>query len=441
MSVRDTGRMRPDTIRPAAPGGNGHRGGLDGLLRSDRPRRPAVRRHLGRLMAALIIAVLVLTAILTQRLLAPASYLLRIPTADASGIYAGSDVTIAGVNAGTVRSVSLAPNGDALITAALDPSFAPVHTSATAQLRPKSLLGEMYVAIDPGTSGPTLPSGTTLSPLQVNRSTDLQQVFNTFNQPTRAKLQTLVDELGGGVAGRGDQLNQAIPAGSHDIADLSKITSTLNARSAELQSVLSTLNTVTTELARSDRRKQLGLLIQSTQQLMANLRRQQGQLQRAVVTADYALGNLRQGLQGTAPALGTIASTLPVTVSAANRLLGPLAVGSNTLMPQLNNLIRGIQMGPSVFGGRDANGYATRISLVLGCGSLSLCPQLTGPLAGIPGVSSLPGVGTGLPNPNLGLPGSSASPPAGGGGSGGGGSGGSGSGGGGILGFLLGGKS
>ncbi|MGE5136905.1 MAG: MlaD family protein [Gemmatimonadota bacterium] len=432
MSIRDAGR-RPDMSSRTAANGNGRGGEFDRMLDGGRPQRPSVRQGLSRLMVAAIIAVLLLTVILTQRLLAPASYLVRIPTADASGIFAGSDVTIAGVNAGTVRSVSLAPNGDAVITAALDPSFAPMHTSATAQLRPKSLLGEMYVSLDPGTRGPTLPSGATLSRLQVNRSTDLQQVFNMFDQPTRSKLQTLVDELGGGVAGRGDQLNQAIPAGSHDIADLSKITSTLNARSAELQSVLGTLNTVTTELARSDRRKQLGVLIQSTQQLMANLRGQQAQLQRAVVTADAALGNLHQGLQGTAPALGTIAATLPATVSAGNRLLAPLATGANTLMPQLNNLIKGIQAGPSVFGGRDASGYATRISLVLGCGSISVCSQLTGPLSSIPGLGSVPGVGTGLPNPNLGLPGSSPSSSS----SGGSGKGGSG---GGILGFLLGGK-
>ncbi len=431
MSIRDAGR-RPDMDSRTAANGNGRGGEFDRMLDGGRPRRPSMRQGLSRLMVAAIIAVLLLTVILTQRLLAPTSYLVRIPTADASGIFAGSDVTIAGVNAGTVRSVSLAPNGDAVITAALDPSFAPMHTSATAQLRPKSLLGEMYVSLDPGTRGPTLPSGATLSRLQVNRSTDLQQVFNMFDQPTRSKLQTLVDELGGGVAGRGDQLNQAIPAGSHDIADLSKITSTLNARSAELQSVLGTLNTVTTELARSDRRKQLGLLIQSTQQLMANLRGQQAQLQRAVVTADAALGNLHQGLQGTAPALGTIAATLPATVSAGNRLLAPLATGANTLMPQLNNLIKGIQAGPSVFGGRDASGYATRISLVLGCGSVSVCSQLTGPLSSIPGLGSVPGVGTGLPNPNLGLPGSSPSSSSGGSGKGGSG--------GGILGFLLGGK-
>jgi len=375
---------------------------------------PALRR-LG-LVAAF--AAMVLAVIVIQRISAPASYLMRIPAADASGIFPGSDVTIAGANAGTVRSVSLAPDGDAVITAVINQAFAPVHTDATAQLRPKSLLGEMYVAIDPGRSGPALPSGATLPRLQVNRSTDLQQVFNTLDQPTRAKLQTLIDELGGGLAGRGDQLNQSIPSGQRDVADLAQISSTLNARNSELQAVIASLNTVTTELARSDRRASLGLLIQSTRDLMGNLQRQRAQLQRAVVSADYALGNLSQGLQGTAPALNGIAATLPGTVAATTGLLGPLGTTSGVMLPRLNQLIGGIQYGPSVFGGRDANGYATRISLLLGCGSVSPCPQLSGPLSGLPaGGGGQPPVPAGTPPPGTG-----------------------GSGGPGILGFLLGGS-
>jgi ABC-type transporter Mla subunit MlaD len=307
-----------------------------------------------------------------------------------------------------------------MITVALDPAFTPLHTDATAQLRPKSLLGEMYVALDPGTSGPALPSGATLPRLQVNRATDLQQVFNTFDQPTRAKLQTLVDELGGGLAGRGDQLNQAIGSGERDVADLAAISSTLNARDAELQTVIATLNTVTTELARSDRRQQLAMLIQTTRQLMANLRSQQAQLQRAVVTADYALGNLNRGLQGTAPALAGIASTLPATIQAGTALLGPLGTGSSVLLPRLGQLIQGIQDGPSVFGGRDANGYATRISLTLGCSSVTVCPQLASPLSGL-----ATGAGGQLP-----LPPGTTLPPLPGTGNGGG-----------ILQFLLGGGS
>jgi phospholipid/cholesterol/gamma-HCH transport system substrate-binding protein len=382
--------------------------------------RRAVRRALGRLALTAGLVAVVVAVIVTQRVSGPSSYLLRIPTADASGIFPGSDVTIAGANAGTVREVTLARDGDAMITVALDPAFTPLHTDATAQLRPKSLLGEMYVALDPGTSGPALASGATLPRLQVNRATDLQQVFNTFDQPTRTKLQTLVDELGGGLAGRGDQLNQAIGPGERDVADLAAISSTLNARNAELQTVIATLNTVTTELARSDRRQQLAMLIHTTRQLMANLRSQQAQLQRAVVTADYALGNLNRGLQGTAPALAGIASTLPATIQAGTALLGPLGTGSSVLLPRLGQLIQGIQDGPSVFGGRDANGYATRISLTLGCSSVTVCPQLASPLSGL-----ATGAGGQLP-----LPPGTTLPPLPGTGNGGG-----------ILQFLLGGGS
>jgi phospholipid/cholesterol/gamma-HCH transport system substrate-binding protein len=382
--------------------------------------RRAVRRALGRLALTAGLVAVVVAVIVTQRVSGPSSYLLRIPTADASGIFPGSDVTIAGANAGTVREVTLARDGDAMITVALDPAFTPLHTDATAQLRPKSLLGEMYVALDPGTSGPALASGATLPRLQVNRATDLQQVFNTFDQPTRTKLQTLVDELGGGLAGRGDQLNQAIGPGERDVADLAAISSTLNARNAELQTVIATLNTVTTELARSDRRQQLAMLIQTTRQLMANLRSQQAQLQRAVVTADYALGNLNRGLQGTAPALAGIASTLPATIQAGTALLGPLGTGTSVLLPRLGQLIQGIQDGPSVFGGRDANGYATRISLTLGCSSVTVCPQLASPLSGL-----TTGAGGQLP-----LPPGTTLPPLPGTGNGGG-----------ILQFLLGGGS
>lgn len=425
MSSRGTGKLAPERDHPALPGGNGSGGPLDELMGSGGSGRAgsggrAVRRALGRLALTAGLVAVVVAVIVIQRASGPSSYLLHIPTADASGIFAGSDVTIAGASAGTVRDVTLARDGDAMITVALDPAFTPLHTDATAQLRPKSLLGEMYVALDPGTSGPALASGATLPRLQVNRATDLQQVFNTFDQPTRTKLQTLVDELGGGLAGRGDQLNQAIGPGERDVADLAAISSTLNARNAELQTVIATLNTVTTELARSDRRQQLAMLIQTTRQLMANLRSQQAQLQRAVVTADYALGNLNRGLQGTAPALAGIASTLPATIQAGTALLGPLGTGTSVLLPRLGQLIQGIQDGPSVFGGRDANGYATRISLTLGCSSVTVCPQLASPLSGL-----ATGAGGQLP-----LPPGTTLPPLPGTGNGGG-----------ILQFLLGGGS
>jgi phospholipid/cholesterol/gamma-HCH transport system substrate-binding protein len=158
------------------------------------------------------------------------------------------------------------------------------HQDASVTVRPKSLQGERYLALDPGRATTVLPSGATLPRTQVSTSTDLQDLINTFDAPTRDKLQTVVVELGGGIADRGPEVNQSIPSGREDLSDLSVIAQTLATRHAELQAVIQDLDVVTQELARSDRGQQLGQLIVNTQQLMKNLADQDGRLQGASKT-------------------------------------------------------------------------------------------------------------------------------------------------------------
>jgi virulence factor Mce-like protein len=314
-----------------------------------------------------------------QRLaLVPSQYTVRVPVQDAAGIYPGSDVMIAGARAGTVQDISLGSDGLAMITAGIDDAYAPVHQDASVALRPKSLLGEMYVALDPGRAPATLASGATLSRLQVNRATSLEDVVNTFDQPTRDKLQTVIVELGGGVAGRGQELNSAIPYGSKDLDALASVASTLAERDQELRTVIQDLDTVLGELAQSDRRQQLSQLIQNTELLLHNLVQQETQIKQAVTTTNAALGRLAAGLNGTQGSLDGIARALPTTVREGGLILSQLGTDTDVMLPNLDTLIQGIQRGPVVFGGRDASGYATRISLVVGCGSVSVCPALTG---------------------------------------------------------------
>ncbi|HEX4215952.1 MAG TPA: MlaD family protein [Candidatus Dormibacteraeota bacterium] len=357
---------------------------------------PPLRRAAVSLgLACLFVLVVVAGTAFQRGLLGPGDYLVRVPTDNAQGIYAGSEVLIAGVEAGSVQGVTLGSGGLAVITAEIDPAYAPIHTDATASIRPKSLLGEMYVGIDPGTSGPTLPSGAALPHLQVNRSTDLQDVINTFNAPTRQKLQTVIDELGGGLDGEGANASVAIGNGNKDLSDLAAIAHTLAQKDQDLQLVIQDLNSVLSELAQSDRRQQLGELIQNTQQLLANLDQQQRQIQAAITNTNAALEQLSGGLAGTEPSLSGVAAELPGTAKEGNLVLGDLASDSSELLPNLPSVIQGIQYGPVVFGGRDATGYATRISLVLGCDSISLCPELTGPLSQVP----LQKEATGTPTP------------------------------------------
>src|SRR5438105_15640541 len=154
----------------------------------------AVRNWLIRYRVALIVGLVVLLAIISFRIVnGLTEYRLVVPLDSADGLYPGSDVLIAGAKAGTVRDIGL-DGAQTLVTIAVDDAYAPVHADARVTVRPQSLLGEKYVALDPGKSY-ALSSGWRLPPAQVSRSVELQDVVNSLDQPTREKLRTLIVAL------------------------------------------------------------------------------------------------------------------------------------------------------------------------------------------------------------------------------------------------------
>jgi phospholipid/cholesterol/gamma-HCH transport system substrate-binding protein len=314
-----------------------------------------------------------LSMLLPRLLLDPTaqSYTLRVPLDSAAGLYEGSDVEIAGARAGRIDALRL-QDGVAIASIRIDPQYAPVHSDATVTLRPKSLLGEKYLALDPGKASSTLGSGAQLPRTHVAAAVDLQDVFNTFDQPTRDKLQVAIDELGGGLAGEGMVQNRGISAGSQDLTDLAAVADQLAQRDRDLRDVIGALSQVTSELAQSDRRTQLGQLIKNTEALMKTLADQDAQIQRALGQTNTALSRTDVALQGTGGNLNNINHSLATTVHDANQLTSDLSSGMDVLMPRLDEFITGIQEGPQVFGGRDQNGYATRISLIGGTGTFGL---------------------------------------------------------------------
>jgi len=82
----------------------------------------------------------------------PGPYTIDVPLKDAAGLYPGSDVEVAGAKAGSIDAINLR-GGLAVVTLKIDPQHAPIHRDATVDLRPKSLLGEKYLALNPGKSG------------------------------------------------------------------------------------------------------------------------------------------------------------------------------------------------------------------------------------------------------------------------------------------------
>lgn len=332
----------------------------------------ALRSWVARYRVVLVVGLVILLAIVSFRIVNRVTeYRLIVPLDSAEGLFPGSDVLIAGAKAGSVQDITLDGNRT-LVTIALDDAYAPVHRDAKVTVRPKSLLGEKYVALDPGSSD-VLDSGAQLPQTQVARAVDLQDVVNSLDQATREKLRTLVISLGGGLAGRGLDTNQTLSYGRTDLDHLAAITDTLNARDQDLEKVIQGLDQVTAELSKSDRRTELGELIKNSETLLHSLSQQDAQIKALLVNANSALSRSDVSLSGTAGQLNDIFRQAPRTVDLLNGLSRTLATNTDLLVNDLGTFDQGMKLSTDAFGAQDGQGYATRINVVTGPCTVAPC--------------------------------------------------------------------
>jgi phospholipid/cholesterol/gamma-HCH transport system substrate-binding protein len=149
---------------------------------------------------------------------APQGYRFKAAFPEASLLVTEADVRMAGVNVGKVKGKELAPDGRRTIAEIeIDHRFAPLTRDARAMLRQKSLLGETYVEIAPGSSdAPDLPDGGTLQRSHVEQTVELDEIFSAFDERTRRNFQTWLHESGIATSGTysadfNDSLGNAAP--------------------------------------------------------------------------------------------------------------------------------------------------------------------------------------------------------------------------------------
>lgn len=140
------------------------------------------------------------------------SYQLKVPFNEATQLAEQSDVRISGVNVGKVQNIALSPNGkQALATVAIDDQYAPLPESTRAILRTKTLLGETYIELTPGSRhAPELGDGATLPEANVAESVQLDEIFRTFNAQTRHAFQEWMQEAAVAINGQGQSLSYAL---------------------------------------------------------------------------------------------------------------------------------------------------------------------------------------------------------------------------------------
>jgi len=166
-------------------------------------------------------------------------YQIKIPFDEATTLAEQSDVRISGVNVGKVQSIALAPNGrQALATVDIEDKYGPLPESTRAILRTKTLLGETYVELTPGSSdGPRLADGGTVPEANVAQSVQLDEIFRTFDPETRAAFQTWMQQAAVGITGQGGNLSYAfgqLEPTFTELADLFRVLDTQRAAVGQL---------------------------------------------------------------------------------------------------------------------------------------------------------------------------------------------------------------
>ncbi len=169
---------------------------------------------------------------------------------DASPLEVGSQVRAAGVRVGTVGSITLR-QGVARVALNLDPAVLPLHRDATLTVKPVNLLGETYVDLDAGSADQPHLTGT-LPATQTSSAVTLEDVLNTFDDPTSTGLAALITALGQGFDGNGTEVADAIKTLAPTMRDAQRLGAILEDQNAVLARLIDRAAPVASAVADRD---------------------------------------------------------------------------------------------------------------------------------------------------------------------------------------------
>jgi phospholipid/cholesterol/gamma-HCH transport system substrate-binding protein len=223
--------------------------------------RGAIRKHLADFVAVVALFVLgsgVAAYILAnQRLRFPfvedKPFVVKMELEDAQAVQPGQGQTIrsAGVEIGEIGNVEL-EEGVAVVEMQLEPRYEGyVREDATALLRSKTGLKDMFVEVDPGDGRP-LEENERISVSSTAPDIDPDEVLAALDSDTRDYLKLLVSGAGKGLEGRGDDLRETFRRFSPLHRDLNRVTEAIADRRDNLKRLIHNYGVLVDELGGRD---------------------------------------------------------------------------------------------------------------------------------------------------------------------------------------------
>jgi len=265
----------------------------------------------------------------------------RLP--DGTGLVRGADVQLSGVVVGRVVRVTAAgTDTDTLVE--IDPEFAPLPRDTRAMLRNKSVLGERYVALSPGTvDGPTIPEGGRLSSSRVEVAPTVGEVLDMFDEPTRRSIRRLTGTLERTLRDRGQDLNELLAGAPEVTRELERLSAVVDRSRPTVARVLRRTDRVLAAVNGSD--ADLRGLLRDAATIVSDTAARDDALRATIdglpgltEETEATLAVARRVLRSGAPVARRLregSTVLPATVRSVDRLVPALASLLEAARPEL----------------------------------------------------------------------------------------------------------
>jgi phospholipid/cholesterol/gamma-HCH transport system substrate-binding protein len=295
--------------------------------------------------------------------LKPKGYRVQTSLAETTQLAKEADVRISGVPVGKVKTIEADKRtGRSDVVMEIESRYAPVRSDARAILRQKTLLGETYVELTPGSArGKPVPEGGVLRTAQVSPTVELDEIYRSFDPKTRRAFQVWMQSQAQAIDGHGRDLNDALGNLAPFAEDASVAVDILNRQEGAVKRLISDTGVVFGAL--TERNGQLRELIENANRVFEATAQRDQELKESFVAlptferesrrtldrlttfardTDPLVSQLRPAARQLSPTLRDLSALAP-DLRALFRDLDPLIVASRTGFPAAQRILRDLR--------------------------------------------------------------------------------------------------
>ncbi|MEA2451207.1 MAG: hypothetical protein QOG63_3139, partial [Thermoleophilaceae bacterium] len=198
----------------------------------------------------------------------PSGFHFKIAFDNAFGLTQGGDLRVGGVKAGKTESFDVSkgrecqgaspsdgpPRTCAIVNVVVtENGFKDFKSDASCAIRQQSLIGEYYVDCQPGHNPQSLASGSTIPVTQTTSTIPPDLVADIMRRPYRDRLRLIIAELGTGLAGRPQDVQELLQRAHPGLRETQKVLKILGDQHQVITNFIADSNQVVRELDKKKR--------------------------------------------------------------------------------------------------------------------------------------------------------------------------------------------